>query len=62
MLGAFLLFGSTEYIIDRFEVRGKEVFGWNAKGEEITRVPFTEPHVVRKHYDGRFDVFRHNTT
>ncbi|MCC6159475.1 MAG: dehydrogenase [Deltaproteobacteria bacterium] len=61
LLGALMLFGSTEYMIDRFEVQGDEVVGWNDKGEEVTRVPFTEPTVIRDHRDERFGAFRHNT-
>jgi nitrate reductase beta subunit len=62
LLGAMMLFGSTDRIIDRFEVRGDEVAGWNADGEEVTRVPFVEPTHVRVHYDAAHNVFRHNTT
>jgi len=62
LLGALLLFGSTNRIVTKFKVEGDEVIGWDAKGEEITRVPFTEPTYVRDHYDQRFDVYRHNTT
>ncbi|OQW90656.1 MAG: dehydrogenase [Beggiatoa sp. IS2] len=62
LLGALLLFGSTEYIVDKFKVEGNEVIGWNAKGEEVTRVPFVEPIYIRDHYDKQYDVYRHNTT
>lgn len=62
LLGALLLFGSTNRIITKFKVAGDEVIGWDDKGEEISRVPFTEPTYVRDHYDKHFDVYRHNTT
>ena len=62
LLGALLLFGSTDDIIERFAVEGEEAVGWDGKGQEVARVPFTEPHVVREHYDKTHDVYRHNTT
>lgn len=62
LLGALLLFGSTEYIVDKFKVEGDQVIGWNDKGEEVTRVPFVEPIYIRDHYDKQYDVYRHNTT
>lgn len=62
LLGALLLFGSTERIITRFDVQGDEAIGWDDKGEEISRVPFTEPTHVRNFYDEEHDVYRHNTT
>jgi len=62
LLGALLLFGSTNKIMDRFALEGDEVVGWNEAGDEVTRVPFTEPSWVRDHYDAAHDVYRHNTT
>jgi nitrate reductase beta subunit len=62
LLGALLLFGATSRIITRFEVRDEEALGWDVDGKEVARVPFTEGHVVREHYDPRFGVYRHNTT
>jgi nitrate reductase beta subunit len=62
LLGAMLLFGATNVIIDRFEVNGGEAIGWNSKGEEVARVPLVEPVYKRPHHDERFQVYRHNTT
>jgi nitrate reductase beta subunit len=62
MLGAMMLFGANIRIIDKFEVKGDEVIGWDAKGTEVARVPFTEPTYVREHYDAKHKVYRHNTT
>jgi len=41
------LFGSTPRTIDRFAVRGDEVAGFDEQGEEIVRVPITEPAWIR---------------
>jgi nitrate reductase beta subunit len=62
LLGALLLFGASQRIIDRFEVQGDEAVGWDVNGSEVARVPFTEPVYIREHFDRRFDVYRHNTT
>jgi nitrate reductase beta subunit len=62
LLGALLLFGATDRIIERFAVEGETAFGWDANGAEVARVPFTEPVYVRDHYDQRREVYRHNTT
>ncbi len=61
LLGALLLFGATDKMIDRFEVKGEEVFGYDLKGELCATVPFTEAHVVRNAFDERHGAFRHNT-
>ena len=62
LLGALLMFGASNRIIDRYEVQGEEAVGWDVNGTEVVRVPFTEPTRVREHYDARYDVYRHNTT
>ena len=62
LLGALLLFGSTNQIIEKFKVEGNEAIGWNGKGEEITRVPFVEPTYIREFHDTKRGVYRHNTT
>jgi nitrate reductase beta subunit len=62
LLGALLLSGASQRIITRFEVQGEEVVGWADDGEEVARVPFTEPVYIRKHFDEVHDVYRHNTT
>ncbi|MCA9729943.1 MAG: dehydrogenase [Candidatus Eisenbacteria bacterium] len=62
LLGALLLFGSTNRIIHRYEVQGEEAVGWDEHGEEVSRVPFQEPVYIREHYDRARSVYRHNTT
>ncbi len=62
LLGALLLFGASQRIITRFEVRDDRVLGWDVDGEQVADVPFTEPSWVRPHYDEANDVYRHNTT
>lgn len=61
LLGALMLFGATDRIIDRFEVRGEMAYGFDEQGEEIAQVPFREPTAVRPHHDEAFGVYRHNT-
>lgn len=62
LLGALLLFGATNRIIEKFKVEGEEVIGWDGKGEEVARVPFVEPTYVREYFDAKREVYRHNTT
>ena len=62
LLGALLLFGSTNRIVTRFEVKKNRVLGWDEDGKQVADVPFTEPSWVREHYDEGRDVYRHNTT
>lgn len=67
LLGALLLAGASNRIIERFEVQGSddagwESVGWDRNGTEVARVPFTEPVHVRDYFDKRHGVFRHNTT
>jgi nitrate reductase beta subunit len=62
LLGALLLFGSTDRIITRFAVEGETAVGWAENGDMVARVPFTEPVVIRERFDAKRDVYRHNTT
>jgi nitrate reductase / nitrite oxidoreductase, beta subunit len=62
LLGALLLFGASNRIVERFEVQGKEVVGWSGSGEELARVPFTEPTYLRPAFDEAAQAYRHNTT
>ncbi len=62
LLGALLLSGANTRLIDKYKVEGDEVIAWDSNGEEVARVPFTEPTYVRDFYDKRHDVYRHNTT
>jgi nitrate reductase beta subunit len=61
LLGALLLSGNSDRIIEKFEVRGQEVIGWDGKGDEVARVPFTEPTYIREHFDDKHQAYRHNT-
>jgi nitrate reductase beta subunit len=56
-----LLFGSTNKIIHRFSVDDTYAYGYDEAGEELARVPFTEPLFVRPFYDSNYQVYRHNT-
>jgi nitrate reductase beta subunit len=62
LLGALLLSGASQRIITKFKVEGDEVIGWAENGDEVARVPFTEPVYIREHFDEVHDVYRHNTT
>ena len=62
LLGALLLFGASNRIVERFEVQGSEVVGWSGAGEEVARVPFTEPTYIRPAFDEVAGAYRHNTT
>ena len=61
LLAAFLLFGNTPKIITRFEALENEAVGYNETGEEVVRVPYTEPFFQREFFDANLDVYRHNT-
>ncbi|NPA34120.1 MAG: dehydrogenase [Chlorobi bacterium] len=62
LLGALLLFTSTQKIIDSFRVKGDYVYGYNEKGDEVVKVPFTEPLYIRPYYDNKEKVYRHTIT
>jgi hypothetical protein len=49
-------------MMTRFEVRDETAIGWDVKGQEVAKVPFTEAHVVREPFDKRYGAYRHNTT
>ena len=61
LLGAMMLFGATNRILTRFEVQGDEAVGWDVDDKEVARVPFTEPTYYRKHFDEKYEAYRHNT-
>ena len=48
LLGLLMLFGSTERIIDTFDVAKGIARGYDEQGEEIVAVPLREPTFVRK--------------
>jgi nitrate reductase / nitrite oxidoreductase, beta subunit len=62
LLGALLLFGATEYIIHRFKVEGGEAIGYDEDGDEIVRVPLSEPIQIREEWDETHQAFRTNVT
>jgi nitrate reductase beta subunit len=62
MLGVFVLMGATDRWIEKFRVKGDEVMGYDAKGDEIARVPLKEPIFIRPNFDPVQQVFRHNTS
>ena len=62
LLGALLLFGASDRIIDRYAVQGDFAVGWDVDGKEVVRVPFTEPFVVRDAFDAAHQTYRHNIT
>ena len=61
LLGALMLFGASPRIITRYEVQGDDAVGWDVDGQEVVRVPFTEPTYFRKHFDEQYEAYRHNT-
>ncbi|MFN3604370.1 MAG: 4Fe-4S dicluster domain-containing protein [Leptonema sp. (in: bacteria)] len=61
LLAAFLLFGNTPEIITKFKAEENEAVGYNNKGEEIVRVPYTEPFFQRPFFDKEREVYRLNT-
>jgi nitrate reductase beta subunit len=62
LLGVFMLMGSTDRWIEKFRVQGDYAMGYDAKGDEITRVPLKEPVHIRPYFDQQLAVYRHNTT
>lgn len=61
LLAAFILFGNTEQIIHSYKAEEKHAVGYNQLGDEVVRVPYTEPVFLRPHYDTKYNTFRHNT-
>lgn len=62
LLGLMMLFGATERIMDRFEVRGDTAYGYDEKGKEIVSVPIREPSVVRDYFDQVRETYLMNIT
>ncbi len=62
MLGVFVLMGATDRWMEKFRVRGDEAIGYDAKGDEIVRVPLKEPVFIRPNFDNSRSVYRHNIT
>lgn len=61
LLAALLLFGNTPKIITKFKADEKEAIGYNEQGEEVVRVPYTEPFFERPFFDKEKEVYRINT-
>lgn len=61
LLAAFLLFGNTPQIITKFKAEESEAVGYNEKGEEVIRVPYTESFFERPFFDKDREVYRINT-
>lgn len=60
LLGAFLLFGSTDKIIHSFKVSNKEAFGYDESGKLVVTVPLTEPIYIRPYFDKKLKAYKHN--
>ncbi len=60
-LAAMLLFGNSPRITTRYAYTEEETIGYDDAGEEVVRVPLTEPYMVRAAYDARFKAYRYNT-
>jgi nitrate reductase beta subunit len=59
--GLFVLFGSTDKILDRFQVEGGQAVGFDASGKELVRVPVVEPVIERQPWDEKLGTTRTNT-
>jgi len=62
LLAVLTLFGSTEFWLQRYRLRGDTVLGYDARGKEVVRVPLYEPVYIRPFYDERLQAYRHNIT
>ena len=62
LIGILSLQGATDKIIESFKVEGDLKTGicrgFDAKGEEVARVPLKEPIIIREPYDEKRDVHR----
>lgn len=61
LLAAFLLFGNSPKIIHSYRAEENHAVGFNEIGDEIVRVPYTEPVFVRPYFDKKESTYRHNT-
>jgi nitrate reductase / nitrite oxidoreductase, beta subunit len=62
LLGVLLLQGATDRWIEKFRVRGGEAMGYDARGDEVARVPLKEPIYIRPSFDAARAVTRQNIT
>ncbi|MBI5725156.1 MAG: dehydrogenase [Planctomycetes bacterium] len=58
--GLLVLFGSTDRIFTRFEVKNDQAVGYDDSGNEVARVPITEPIYERPFFDKDNNVYRHS--
>ena len=54
------LFGTTQKTIERFDVKGDAVHGYDGKGKLLVSVPLEEPFYERSFYDAKTDNYRFN--
>ncbi|MBF0517561.1 MAG: dehydrogenase [Nitrospirae bacterium] len=59
--GLLVLFGSMERLLSSFKVDEHLAYGYDEKGNEIVKVPVTEPMYVREFFDQKLKVYRQNT-
>lgn len=59
--GLLMLFGATDRIIARFEVKDGTARGWDAEGKLLAEVPVREPSWVRVAFDPELDTVRSST-
>lgn len=59
--GLLVLMGSTDRIMHSFDVKNGVAYGYDEKGDELVRVPVTEPFIERPSYDANLKVLRNNT-
>ena|SRR3990167_826076 len=59
--GLLCLIGSTNHIIDKFNVQNGLAYAYDLEGNEIINVPITEQIVVREPWDEKLQVIRTNT-
>jgi nitrate reductase beta subunit len=60
--GLLVLFGSSPYIMERFEVSNGVARGYNQEGKLVADVPIKEPLQIRKAHDVKRDVYRLDVT
>ncbi len=59
--GLLVLFGCMEKILHSFKVDTRHAYGYNAQGNEVAKVPVTEPTYIREFYDKKLKAYRQNT-
>ena len=60
LAGLLGLFGSSESVMERWARRGDEIFGYDAQGTAVVRVPLREPVHVRPAFDKIYQITRVN--